>query len=111
MSRKRGTPNKLTVALKEAILQAANEAGGEEGLIGYLTTQAVLHPSSFLALLGRLLPLAAAGDQDNPINVRGETHVFYTRKSASQDQPKKIHLPYKCRRQFSAYHDRKQRCG
>ena len=97
MSRKRGTPNKLTVALKEAILQAANEAGGKEGLIGYLTTQAVLHPSSFLALLGRLLPLAAAGDQDNPINVRGETHVFYTRESAepgsTEEDPSPVQMP------------------
>ena len=65
--RKKGTPNQLTVALKEAILQAANEAGGKEGLVGYLTKQAVSQPSSFLALLGKVLPLTIAGDANSPV--------------------------------------------
>ncbi len=34
--RKAGTPNKVTSALKEAILEAAEVAGGNEGLVGYL---------------------------------------------------------------------------
>src|SRR5262245_43331181 len=81
--RQKGTPNKLTVALKDAILQAANEAGGKEGLVGYLTTQAVSQPSSFLALLGRVLPLTVAGDKNSPLNMNGGVteHVFYTRES------------------------------
>jgi hypothetical protein len=84
-----------TVALKEAILQAANNAGGKAGLVGYLETQARTNPSSFNGLLGRLLPLAAAGDQDNPINVRGETHVFYTRESAPgiKEDPSPVRMP------------------
>src|SRR6516165_4408115 len=32
----KGTPNKITVALREAILQAGELAGGKEGLVGYL---------------------------------------------------------------------------
>jgi hypothetical protein len=94
--RKKGTPNKLTVALKEAILEARNNAGGEEGLVGYLTAQAVSKPSSFLALLGRLLPLTAAGDKSNPLNMNaGVTHVYYTRESAPgvKEDPAPVRMP------------------
>jgi hypothetical protein len=91
--RKTGTPNKLTVALKEAILQAANEAGGKKGLVGYLTKQAVSQPSSFLALLGRLLPLTAAGDKNSPLNTNVIVRrVIYTREPL-EPEPAKEDLP------------------
>ena len=54
--RKKGTPNKVTLALKEAILKAAENAGGEEGTVGYLKQQAILNPGPFLGLLGKILP-------------------------------------------------------
>jgi len=38
--RKPGTPNKITTQLKEAILEAAHQAGGPGGMVGYLTKQA-----------------------------------------------------------------------
>ena len=38
--RKKGTPNKTTALIKDAVIQAAEAAGDEEGMIGYLTTQA-----------------------------------------------------------------------
>ena len=44
--RKPGIPNKATGLLKDAIIQAAEEAGGREGIVGYLTQQA--HPAAFL---------------------------------------------------------------
>jgi len=50
-----------------SILIAASRAGGQEGLIGYLQTQAMLNPSPFLGLLGKVLPLQIGGDQDNPL--------------------------------------------
>ena len=40
--RPKGVPNKINRDLKEAYLMAANLAGGKEGLIGYLKTQAEL---------------------------------------------------------------------
>lgn len=55
--RPKGSPNKITTALKDAILQAAEAAGGKEGIVGYLTTQAEENPQSFLPLLGRILPM------------------------------------------------------
>ena len=55
--RKAGTPNKTTALLKDAILQAAEKAGGKEGLVGYLKAQAEKNSAPFLALLGRVLPM------------------------------------------------------
>ena len=47
--RPKGVPNKVNRDLKEAYLMAANLAGGEEGLIGYLRKQAELeNPSAFM---------------------------------------------------------------
>lgn len=55
--RAKGTPNKTTALLKDAILKAAEEAGGEEGLTGYLAQQARENPGPFMALLGKVLPM------------------------------------------------------
>jgi hypothetical protein len=38
--RQKGTPNKVTRTLREAILQALDEAGGEGGAVAYLRSQA-----------------------------------------------------------------------
>lgn len=67
--RPKGVPNKTTTQLKEALLEAATKAGGNGGLVGYLTRQAQENPQSFLPLLGKVLPLQVAGDQDNPLRV------------------------------------------
>jgi hypothetical protein len=53
--RKRGTPNVMTRERKEALLQAASQAGGEDGLVGYLKLLALNHPKTFCRLLGALL--------------------------------------------------------
>lgn len=59
--RAKGTPNKTTALLKDAILRAAEGAGGPEGLVGYLQVQAVKNPGPFLALLGKVLPMQVSG--------------------------------------------------
>lgn len=63
--RQKGTPNKTTALLKDAILQAAADAGGDDGLVGYLTAQAVANPGPFMALLGKVLPMQVAGSGEN----------------------------------------------
>ena len=74
--RPKGVPNKINRDLKEAYLLAANLAGGEEGLVGYLKTQALQgNPSSFMAGLAKLLPLMLEGSKDAPIIVE---RVRYT---------------------------------
>jgi hypothetical protein len=62
MGRVKGTPNKTTALLKDAILKAAEGAGGKAGLVGYLQTQASANPQSFLPLLGKVLPLQLTGE-------------------------------------------------
>ena len=52
-------PDKATKLLKDAILKAAIKAGnqlGEDGLVSYLEAQALKNASSFLTLLGKVLP-------------------------------------------------------
>jgi hypothetical protein len=68
--RKKGTPNKTTTQLKEAILAAAEQAGGDGGLVNYLHEQARMNPGHFMTLLGKVLPLQVAGDKDAPLNSR-----------------------------------------
>lgn len=71
--RVKGTPNKTTALLKEAIIKAA-EAVGEDGngkgaLTGYCTFLAASEPKAFAGLLGKVLPLQLAGDPDNPLRL------------------------------------------
>lgn len=58
--RPKGIPNKTTALLKDAILQAAELAGGSDGLVGYLRAQATENPGPFLSLLGKVLPTQTA---------------------------------------------------
>lgn len=68
--RQKGTPNKTTALLKDAILKAAEQAGGHEGMVGYLTMQATENPGPFMSLLGKVLPMQIAGDDDGgPLKV------------------------------------------
>lgn len=67
--RPKGSPNKTTALLKDAILQAASDAGGKGGMVGYLTLQATENPGPFMALLGKVLPTQLTGDAANPVIV------------------------------------------
>ena len=66
--RPKGSQNKVTGILKDAILIAAENAGskfGNNGLISYLEEQAIQNPTAFMTLLGKVLPLQqAAGNQN-----------------------------------------------
>ena len=67
--RPKGVPNKNTTKLKEAILEAAEKAGGKGGLVGYLVKQAGDNPTAFLSILGKVLPMTVAGDDDAPLRL------------------------------------------
>ena len=74
--RPKGVPNKTTALLKDAILLAAQKAGGgEDGLVNYLQQQAIANPGPFLSLLGKVLPMTVAGDKENPL--LGEIRVTF----------------------------------
>lgn len=73
IGRKKGTLNKTTKVLKEAILKAAEVVGedkkGKDGLVGYLVSVAKTDKKAFCSLLGRVLPLEVVGDPDTPVTV------------------------------------------
>jgi hypothetical protein len=53
--RPKGVPNKLTMQLKDMILEALVNKGG----VSYLEVQAVENPNAFLTLVGKVLPIQA----------------------------------------------------
>ena len=59
--RKKGSVNKSTALLKDAILHAAERAGDKDGMVGYLTTLAKEHPAMLERLSQRvaIMPLCA----------------------------------------------------
>lgn len=70
--RPKGSRNKTTALLKDAILKAAEQAGnkvGDDGLVTYLEHQATENPGPFMGLLGKVLPMQVTGDKDNPLEV------------------------------------------
>ena len=64
--RKKGTPNKTTALLKDAILKAATDAGDGD-LSAYLLKQTNDNPVAFMSLLGKVLPMQVGGDPGNPL--------------------------------------------
>lgn len=72
--RKKGTPNKTTALLKEAIVAAAENAGsdknGKDGLEGYCYFLATEEPRAFSTLLGKVLPMQVQGDESAPFTVK-----------------------------------------
>lgn len=67
--RPKGTPNKTTALLKDAILKAAEGAGGPDGMVGYLQAQATANPGPFMALLGKVLPMQIGNDDTGALVV------------------------------------------
>jgi len=71
--RVKGTPNKTTAALKDAILQAAGIVGedgqGKGGLTGYLVKVAKEDIKAFSGLLGKVLPMQVTGEDGGPLQV------------------------------------------
>ncbi len=61
--RAKGTPNKLTGSLREAILGALEAAGGQ----AYLEKLAKSDPRTFCALLGKILPTQLEATTDQPL--------------------------------------------
>lgn len=67
--RPKGAVNKTTALLKDAILLAAHKAGGEGGMVEYLTEQAEKNPGPFMALLGKVLPMQITGEDGGPVRI------------------------------------------
>ena len=59
--RQKGTPNRTTQALKDAILAAVDEVH-PDGKVGYLKWLAVNNSTAFASLLGKVLPKDIGAD-------------------------------------------------
>lgn len=93
--RPKGAPNKITKTLKEAILAAAEEAGGAGGLQSYLVRQArKKNPTPFMALVGKVLPLQVVGGDGKSEPIRVEIHYVQPkpREDKVEDKPTTINL-------------------
>jgi hypothetical protein len=73
---RKGRPNKVTTALKDAVLRAFEKVGGED----YLVTVAGSDPRTFCALLGRVLP------RDVRLEPEGEGRVEYVFRWAGEGE-------------------------
>jgi hypothetical protein len=58
-----GVPNKINRDLKEMILGALADAGGQK----YLSEQATKNPGAFLTLVGKVLPMQVSGEGGGPV--------------------------------------------
>jgi hypothetical protein len=69
--RKKGTTNKTSAQLKDMILGALSDAGGQT----YLLKQARDNPGPFLTLIGKVLPTTLATDPDSPLKTENAVTV------------------------------------
>ena len=69
--RQKGTPNKVTRDIRQAVLDAAAEFGsdgdGTEGLKGFIKKLAVEKPEKVADLLGKILPTQITGEGGGPL--------------------------------------------
>ena len=91
--RKKGSPNKTTALLKEAILKAAEGAGGKAGLVGYLKAQAIKQPGPFMGLLGKVLPLQIGNDGDETLKITKIERVIVSSEDCSSEPQKERMQP------------------
>jgi hypothetical protein len=96
--RPRGSLNKTTTQLREAILGALEAAGGPEGSVGYLRRLAIENSSAFASLLGKVLPTTlAASESDRGLGVKMifERHIVWPdgRKEIEGVTPKALPAP------------------
>lgn len=84
--RPKGSVNKTTAMLKEAILGAATDTGsdgaGKDGLMGYCGFLAKTEPKAFAQLLGKVLPMQITGEDGGAIKV---TQVQLVALTANDD--------------------------
>lgn len=72
--RKKGTPNKVTVTVKEAVLGAFNDIGGREALAAWGRKAA--NRKAFYAVAAKLIPHEIVGAGGGSLLGGAEVHVY-----------------------------------
>ena len=67
--RKKGVPNKLTMAAKDAIAQVAEGLGGVDRMINWAKEDPLNERAFWATIYPKLIPVTLAGDDDNPLRV------------------------------------------
>ena len=75
---RKGIPNKINKELKDMILGALDDAGGQK----YLAIQAVENPSAFMTLIGKVLP------KDINANINGTLTLEQMLTSLDEQSPR-----------------------
>lgn len=76
--RPRGSLDKGNAKLREMILGALDQAGGQE----YLANMAQTSPAAFMSLLGKVLPTTLASDPNAPFALRIERVIVDPKTNA-----------------------------
>lgn len=74
--RKKGTPNKVTAAVKDVISFAANELGGADRLVNWAKEDPANERAFWTTIYPKLLPLTLNGDSDNPLYIKTIENVI-----------------------------------
>lgn len=71
--RKKGVPNKTTMAAKEAIALAAEGLGGTDRLIAWAQEDPLNERAFWASIYPKLIPVTLAGDSKNPLQLEVRT--------------------------------------
>jgi hypothetical protein len=82
MGRKKGSVNKTTALVKDAIAQAADKLGGVDRLVKWAKEDAQNERAFWTQIYTKLLPLQVSGDPDNPL-----THVHKIERKIIRAKP------------------------
>lgn len=89
--RKKGTPNKVTVILKDGIMTAMEELGqdlkGKDGVIGFLKRMAIRKPEQFMRLVEKLLPYQLTGKDGGPMQMIHKTREELVQRMKERGLP------------------------
>jgi hypothetical protein len=87
MGRPKGSPNKITQTIRDAILQSFDIVGGPK----YLAKMAIEQPAAYLGLLGKVLPTQVKMEVNQPVAI-----TFQVVEAAEvEQQPAPIDAEYR----------------
>jgi hypothetical protein len=80
--RKKGTPNRFTSDIRDALIEAVNRVGrdgeGDEGMVGYLMASAMSQRQSILAMLNKAMP--------SLVNVKETEHAKFLNYAEARER-------------------------